>query len=160
LAQKAAVEQQAWMVAGVKSVDASELEIEWSPSAGKKRPFPTNISDFELKEAVTRRLLGNPRVAPYRIKVITENGMVYLSGTVGNLLAKHAAHQEAQDTQGAWWIKNRIRIRPPLERSDADITVVIRSALLRDPYLNRLEIVVRVLDNKAYLSGEAYIPGI
>jgi osmotically-inducible protein OsmY len=77
-----------------------------------------------------------------------------LTGTVGNLQAKREAEEEALDTLGIWRVKNFLRVRPPMVRSDDEIARDIRARLRDDPYVDRYEIEVSVINGKAYLRGE------
>jgi osmotically-inducible protein OsmY len=76
-----------------------------------------------------------------------------LRGTADNLKAKRAAAQDARNTVGVLNVKNRLKVRPGLDRSDAEIAESIRKALARNPYVEDYEITVEVDNNVASLYG-------
>jgi len=140
---------------GVRSVDASDLKVEWwarDRMLDKERY--SDLTDEQIHDAIKDALLYDPRVASFRPEVKVENGVVTLTGTVSNLKAKRSAAQTAANTAGVWRVKNRLKVRPTDERTDSEIAQDIRNDLLIDPYVDRYEIDVDVEDGVARLTGE------
>ncbi len=142
----------AW-VYGVHSVDTSDLTVDPNLRDEAQRESKYVIkSEDEVKEAVEDALIYDPRVLSFDINVDVVGNVVTLRGEVDNLKAKRAAAQVARNTIGVAAVKNRIKVRPETYL-DEDIARNIRNAIARDPYLERFEIDVSVIDGTAYLSG-------
>ncbi|MBD3384096.1 BON domain-containing protein [candidate division KSB1 bacterium] len=142
----------AW-VTGVTAVDGSGLSIEWWAADEMSKNRMGFQSDDDIKQAIKDALMLDPRVYSFDPKVQVENGVVTLKGVVGNLKAKKAAEKDAENTIGVWRVKNRIRVRPADQPQDETITEEIKEAVARDPYLQRENIDVFVMNGKVYLSG-------
>lgn len=151
-AEKSEAESEAWMVPGVSSV-ANRLDVKWWLDGGTAE-WEDGWTDADTKRAIESALLTNPRVKSFNVVTTVDDGVATLTGTVDNLLARRAAEEEAEDTLGVWRVKNYLRVRPPVTRSDADIANDIRESLRRDPYVDRYDITVSVYNGKAYLTGE------
>jgi osmotically-inducible protein OsmY len=55
---------------------------------------------------------------------------------------------------GVWAVKNRLKVRPDTPLSDGRIEDNVESALLRDPYVDRYQILVSAVRGEVYLYGE------
>lgn len=141
-------------VAGVTSVK-DELEVKWwsRDSMQRKKKYVT-WSDEKIKDAVKDAFLYDPRVLSFNPDIEVEDGVVTLSGQVADLKAKRAAEQDAEDTVGVWRVKNFLRVRPKDRPSDQTLKDRVLKALRRDPYVDKIEVAVVVLNGKVYLSGE------
>jgi osmotically-inducible protein OsmY len=107
-----------------------------------------------MRQGIENALLTNPRVNSFNVVTAVENGVATLTGQVSNLQAKRTAEQEAEDILGVWRVKNFLRVRPSLSRTDTEIAQDIRNALYRNPYVDRYDIAVNVYNGKAFLTGE------
>jgi len=140
-------------VAGISAVNSSGLEVDWwarDPEQRKKKYLVRD--DAKIKQAVEDALLYDPRINRFNITVMVEDGRVTLQGTVDNLLAKRSAARDARNTVGVWHVRNLIKVRPtgPGDRLIAD---AVEDALLMDPYVEKYQIDVSVVDGEVYLSG-------
>lgn len=152
--EKTLARSDSW-VAGVKSVDADNLTVEWWSRDDMQRTTAwTNLDDEKIAEAVEDALLYDPRVYSFKLKVSVEDGIVTLRGTVDNLKAKRAAAQDAKNTVGVWQVKNFVKVRPVEMRTNEAIRQDIEHAFQRDPYINRFEITVNVIGGDVYLYGD------
>lgn len=143
----------AW-VAGVKTVDNSKLEVEgWAKDEVRKKQKQQRRSDAEIKQAIKDAFLYDPRLLSFNPQVEVEDGIVTLTGTVGNLKAKNAAERDARNTVGVWRVKNLLKVRPEAEISDEEIAASIRKALNRDPIVTRADVRVSVFNGYAYFYG-------
>ncbi len=149
--EKNEAETEAWWVAGVKSVTNS-LDVKWWLDADTSEW--DGWTDADMRQAVESALLTSPRVKSFNVTTTVEDGVATLTGTVDNLAAKRAAEEEADDVLGVWRVKNYLRVRPPVTRSDAEIASNVRDALRRNPYVDRYDIKVSVYNGKAHLNGE------
>lgn len=151
--EKRMAETDAW-VAGVTSVDSSKLSVEgWARDDKLRGDKYVVKSKDELRDAVKDALLYDPRVMSSNVDVEVAGSMVTLRGDVNNLTAKRAAEQDAQNTVGVSYVDNRLKVRLDAWPDDSEIAEGIRNALLRDPYVERFEVTVAVLDGTAHLYG-------
>ncbi|MBT1070334.1 BON domain-containing protein [Pelotalea chapellei] len=137
-------------VAGVKKVDASELEV---TSPAGKQPEEPMVTDAQIQQAVVNALQVDPRTSTYKISVDVTGRVATLRGTVETLEAKRAAKQDAMNTRGIIAVKNRLKVQPTLELDDASVAKRVREALAADPLVESYQIGVSVIGNVAYLSG-------
>ena len=79
-------------------------------------------------------------------------GIVTLSGSVDNLLAKGRAVKIAEGIRGVLGVINRISVTP-VSRPDADLRKDILAALLQDPATESYQVTVAVQDAFATLTG-------
>lgn len=152
-AEKTQAIQDIW-VAGVRSVDATGLEVEWwtRDEMRKKQPFVPK-PDEEIRTAVEDVFLYDPRVASFKVDVDVDMGLVTLSGVVDSLIAKRSAEMDAHHTAGVQWVENRLKVRLAEPRPDDRIEEDVRNALQRNSLLDRYEFTVSVMNQTAYLYG-------
>lgn len=152
-AEKRRATQEAW-VAGVTNVNVSELRVErWARDndlrAGKYQPKP----DDEVRRAVETQLLYEPLVLGAEVKTEVEEGVVTLRGTLDSLMSRRIAERTAREVVGVKRVVNRITVEPEVDRTDAEITSAVESALQRSPDVNRYEIFTSVNDDIVTLTG-------
>ncbi|MFZ5907052.1 MAG: BON domain-containing protein [Nitrospirota bacterium] len=153
LAEKSHAYADAW-VAGVKSVNCDDLEVKWWLDDELKREDKyTHKSDLELEQAIKDALLYDPRTFSFNVGVSVNNGIATLTGIVDNLAAKNAAEQDAKNTIGVNSVYNLIKVRPENAPSDDKLKKDITKAMADDPIVDRFDISVTVLNQKAYLYG-------
>lgn len=151
--EKSRAINKAW-VNGVTAVDTSDLEVaRWARDEDLRKGKYVIKPDDEIQRAIQAALVQDPRVDSTNVRVQVLAGIVTLRGAVANLQAKQAAAQDARHTVGVINVKNRLKVRPSEARSDEAIAEDIRNALERDPYLERYEIVIDVIDGTVYLNG-------
>jgi osmotically-inducible protein OsmY len=153
-AERSRARTDAW-VTGVESVDASGLKVEWWARDEMRRSsrYPA-LTDQEIEKAVRDALVYDPRVFSFNPDVSVEGGVVTLTGKVEDYRAKRAAEDTAQNTVGVWRVKNHLRVRPAVRPDDKELAEKVRKALARDPYVERQEIDVVVLNGNVYLYGD------
>jgi osmotically-inducible protein OsmY len=159
MAEKARAYADAWVV-GTKSVDVGELEVDHSKYEKMERQKQYVPKDAEIKVAIERTFFYDPRLGSQKPKIIVDQGVVTLTGVVGNLAAREAAEEDARNTVGVWRVKNHLKVRPSVGPAsmampdhDREITETVRVALLRDPYVQQHEIDVSVVNGAAILNG-------
>ncbi len=143
-------------VYSVNSVDTSNLKVErWARDQDLRKDKFAEKSEEQIEDAVKDALFYDPRVSSFNItpEADAETDSVTLRGTVDNLKAKRAAEQDARSTVGVIAVDNRIKVRPSPLVSDEKIESRVRRSLLRDPYVNRYEITVDVINGVANLYG-------
>jgi len=143
-------------VAGVTSVDASGLSVEWWERDRFRRSLPAIYdNDLAISRAVRDAFLFDPRVTLYEPDVEVHNGTATLSGEVPTLDAKRAAEADARDTVGVLWVVDDIEVHPRVSLDDDLLEHRILRAFNMDPVLRDREgISVSVSDGVALLSGQ------
>lgn len=152
-AEKSEAELKSW-VRGVREVDSSGLEVErWARDDELRKNKYVNKPDREIEEAIRDALLYDPRVLSTEVIPYCEMGRVTLKGTVNDLRTKLAAGEDARNTVGVVSVDNKIKVRPTERLTDEEIETDLTAAIERDPFLERFEIIVTVVDKTAYLGG-------
>ncbi len=152
--EKRTAETVAWTV-GAKSVDTSDLAVKWwARDEMKRQSLFSDINDDSIEDAVDDAWLYDPRVNAFELTASSNHGKVTLTGEVDNLAAKWAAGRDARNTNGVWNVTNLIRVRTTEYRADDEVADDIRAALIRDPYVDRYDIDVDVINGRAYLTGK------
>jgi osmotically-inducible protein OsmY len=152
--EKSRAEVDALMVAGVREVDASGLEVRfWARNENLRGAKYSDLSDERIADAVRDAFLMDPRVKSFNPDIDVEKGTVNLTGWVDNLSAKMAAEETARNVVGVWRVKNFLKVRPAVESDDDAIARKVREALSRDPYVDRYDIAVNVQHGDVNLYG-------
>ena len=123
-------------------------------STAPARAAGENPADQEIADAVSDELFSDSGVTGATIDVFVSDGIVTLTGTANNLLAKERATRIASAVKGVVSVVNSIAVVPPITRSDAQIRDDVKTALLTDPATDSYEVTVEVEDNAVTLSGE------
>jgi len=141
-------------VAGVSAVDDQDLTVaKWARNeAMRKNKFAVK-TDEALGKAIEDALIYDPRVLAFNIEPEVDGSVVTLRGKVASLQAKRAAEGTARRTVGVTRVVNRLKVRPA-ERDDERIEREVRAALVRDPYVERFELTVSVVDGVVRLYGD------
>ncbi len=113
----------------------------------------SKLPDNRIRDAVEDELSRDYAIAPDAIDVEVTHGVVELSGTASNLLAKRHAIDEAQAVRGVLSVVDRIEVFPLLQRTDVEIRRAADQALLYDATTESWEIDVDVKAGVATLSG-------
>lgn len=158
LPEKSLAIADAW-VSGVRSVDASNLEIKyWARDPRLRVDKYVKKSDSEIDSAIQLAYTYDYRVRNYDVTVNVQNGYVTLTGDVKNLMEKEAAKSDAMDIVGVWEVDNRIKVRPDILYSDKDILGRVRSAFENNQYLNKYKFNLNVYNGKLYIDGKVDTP--
>ena len=110
----------------------------------------------ELQEDVLQELRYEPSVDASRIGVITEDGIVTLTGTVKNYAEEYAAVHAAQRVSGVKAVADKIRVELPSEhiRDDEDIARAAARSLKWDVWVPHDNIKIKVENGWITLEGE------
>lgn len=109
-------------------------------------------TDKEITNAVYREMMLNATTPAYMIDVETSSGIVTLTGSVNNILARDRSVKIARTVRGVRAVINQIEVIAGY-RSDANVQIDVRTALLNDPATDLYEIKVDVKDAEVTLSG-------
>lgn len=141
--EKVTAEQAAKRLRGVKAV-ANDLEV--------RPPFPAQLNDTEIAQAVVRALEWHVSVPHERIKARVTNGMVALEGSVDSWYQRQEAEAAARGLKGVKGIANLITIQPALKA--ADVKTRIESAFRRSAEIDANRIQVETTDGTVTLRGQ------
>jgi osmotically-inducible protein OsmY len=111
------------------------------------------IKDRDITLAVENQLINDDAVPFDSIDVHTHEGIVTLSGSVDNLVAKERSVKLAETIKGVRAVVNLIEV-DPVSRTDEQIVKEVKSALFDYPATDRLGIKVTVTRGMVTLAGE------
>lgn len=131
------------IVAGVPTLVSPPLR------AAEIMPTPT---DERITTTVTRDLLQEENVRLGRVGVTTDHGIVTLSRSVDDLLAKERAVRIAESIRGVRGVLDEITVAP-VSRPDEDIRKDVLAALMQDPATDSYQVAVSVQGAVATLTG-------
>ena len=110
------------------------------------------IPDGAITSALESDFLSDRDVSSNPIDVTTSHGMVTLSGSAANLLAKRRAVRIAETVRGVLGVVDNIVVTP-VSRPDEDIREDIVTALRNDPATESYQVTVSVKDGVVTLTG-------
>jgi osmotically-inducible protein OsmY len=85
--------------------------------------------DTDLRSRVERQLDWEPQITSTQIGVSAVDGIVTLSGFVHSYAERLAAERAAVRTYGVSAVANDLEVKPPFQKTDADIVSAALSAL-------------------------------
>jgi len=112
-----------------------------------------DIDDPEITSAIEIEYWEDESVASNQIDVETNEGIVILSGSVSNILAKERAEKIAEAVVGVRSVINRIEVKPRGDRTDRELRSAIIRALIADPVTESYEIQTKVGNGVVTLTG-------
>ncbi|MBD3332909.1 BON domain-containing protein, partial [candidate division GN15 bacterium] len=110
------------------------------------------MTDADITLAVMDALTYDPGVSGYLVDVETDNGIVTLSGSATNLLAKRRAARLAETIKGVRSVVNNITVKS-LDRPDMEVRDDVVDALAANPATDTWEIEVTASDGVVELNG-------
>jgi osmotically-inducible protein OsmY len=113
-------------------------------------------SDEDIKRDIIDELFWDERVDASNINVEVREGVVTLSGTVPNYLARKAAYRDTWLIRDVFDVENMIAVTYPdtIEvPNDADLRDMSRSTLVWNADINSKDIDVRVTNGEVVLTG-------
>lgn len=112
-----------------------------------------SVEDRDISRHLENEFLTDTNVPSDSIDIETNNGIVALRGSTGNILAKERAENIAAATVGVRGVINRIEVKPGVDIPDPEIKESVEEALLLDPATESYEVDVQVDDGTVILSG-------
>ncbi|MBD3349036.1 MAG: BON domain-containing protein, partial [Candidatus Eisenbacteria bacterium] len=125
----------------------SGMLLLWTALAGAVEPTAEDVED-----AVALALKTEPGVPGESIDVEVDGGIVTLTGSVGNILAKERAARVAETVRGVRSTVNLLKVYAPA-RPDEGVKADVVQALMTDPVSETWEVDVSVADGVVTLSG-------
>ena len=120
-------------------------------AAGAKQ----TITDRGITIAVEKALIQEQGVSPNNVDVSTSQGIVTLSGSVNDLLAKARAVKIAESIRGVLGVIDLTTVTP-VTRPDEDIRKDVLMALMQDPATESYQVAVSVHNAVATLTGSVH----
>lgn len=114
-----------------------------------------SIADLDVTAQVEEEILLDPAIPFDPIDVQTHNGVVSLTGTVTNLLAKERATRVAEIVRGVRSVINQIEVQPKVSLSRNQLRKAVENAFVYDTATESFEIEVDVEDR-----GEITLSGV
>jgi osmotically-inducible protein OsmY len=112
-----------------------------------------DVEDKNITNHIETEFWADDSVPSNAIDVTTNEGIVTLTGSVDNILAKDRALKIAEAMVGVRAVVNRITVMPPVTRTDDEIEKAVKNALLADPATDSYEVNVNVDDGVIKLTG-------
>ena len=110
------------------------------------------LTDSIIERAVQEELNHHPEVPSHLIDVTSVNGVVALTGSIDNLLAKERAVEIARAVKGVKGVVNHLEVKP-VAIPDERIHDMIVAALFDDPITESYEYEIEVKDGRVELKG-------
>lgn len=108
-------------------------------------------SDEAITDSLYSRLDQAPEIPADSINISTADGIVKLSGSIGNLLAKERATELSQSVVGVISVINNLKVTT--DRADEAIQKDVMEALTTDPTTENWQIAAEVQNGKVTLTG-------
>ena len=153
-AEKRRAVNHAWLP-GIKEVEPQMLKVSrWARDKDLRHEKYVPRSDEQIKDAVDKAILYDPRVLSTKVDTQVNNKLVTLTGRVNYLSAKKAAAQDAKNTVGVIRVKNQIKVTPvPVAENGTELEQKILNKFRRDTYVDNLDISVTALSGVVSLYG-------
>ncbi len=117
------------------------------------------LSNQSISDAVEDEITDDRAVPADKIDVKTSEGVVTLSGTVDNILAKDRAGKIAETVKGVTAVRNSITVSPAEKTPDAVIVDRIKKAISMNPATDSYRTKVTVSKGIVTLSGRVHSYG-
>lgn len=112
-----------------------------------------HANDQAIKDRVEEILRNTSRVDAREVRVEVSDACVTLTGEVDSAIEKRHARHLAEDTEGVRMVRDELRIRNFVRRSDAELAEEVRHALLRDAFVDGGQIEVYASNGEIRLDG-------
>lgn len=112
------------------------------------------LSDAEITTALKTEFGVRPILSAESFNISTNEGIVQLTGTADNILAKDRAEKIALAVKGVRGVVNQIEVKAS-GRSDEEILKDVQKAMLMNPAADSYEVQAKVADGKVTLTGNA-----
>jgi osmotically-inducible protein OsmY len=141
-------------VTGAVAVRSDQVEVQpWARADMINWSARSAAGDDHTEGAIESSWMQRPRLRAAGLEAFVSDGVATITGTVDNLRARQVAESVALHTVGVRRVKNHVKVRPDNAPTTPMIEQSIREALQRDPYTNRLDFDVNVVNGQARLTG-------
>jgi osmotically-inducible protein OsmY len=115
---------------------------------------PVYRLDIEIRQDLRHRIITSSMIKSENLGVRVENGVVFLTGTVGSSVERDEVSLLAAEVRGVKGIENHIEVAYKFKRPDVEIQKDVLTKLANDIYLFGSHIAVAVKNGFVTLSGE------
>lgn len=106
-----------------------------------------DLTDAAIRAAVANELVTDVVLMPTQLDVAVEDGIVTLTGTADNLLARERSAAIARTVRGVRSVIDLVRVPPRDDLTADELAAATKRALLRDPAADSYEIQVTASDD-------------
>lgn len=118
----------------------------------KSSDAQASLSDADIRAAVVDELFRSSHILGSSLVVGCKDGIVDLTGSVDNLLAKNRAVAVVESVRGVRVVSDRIRVTP-VSRPDTEIIRDVRNALKYEPATSTYAVKVDAAGGIVHLTG-------
>ncbi|MDP1722882.1 MAG: BON domain-containing protein [Candidatus Gottesmanbacteria bacterium] len=146
-------------VTGVLSFTGCNKTQEDASKSAAGTTVGTEIDDSIITTKVKSKLLADPDIKDFDLKVETHKGDVQLSGFVGNQAQIDRAIVVARSVEGVKNVDNKVSLKKDsvttmgIKVDDSVVTSKVKSSLLADPDIKSFDIAVVTHNGEVQLSG-------
>lgn len=112
------------------------------------------LNDSELEKLVRQSLNQDSRIDTREVNVRVIDGVVYLTGTVDSAAERAAVREAVEQSIPVDMVVDELLLRNYVDRSDEELAVAVKVALLRDPNLEAAPMIVSATSGVVTLSGK------
>jgi osmotically-inducible protein OsmY len=109
--------------------------------------------DQQLHDRINAAFVLDERLSSQPIRILVEDGIVILQGTVQSFRRKLAAQQIAAQFDYVRELRNELRVEPSTVESDDDVAAAVRTSLAADADITRAAVTVAVNRGEVTLTG-------
>ncbi|MCE9550221.1 MAG: BON domain-containing protein [Betaproteobacteria bacterium] len=146
-------------VTGVLSFTGCNKTQENASKSATGTTVGTEIDDSIITTKVKSKLLADPDIKGFDLKVETHKGDVQLSGFVGNQAQIDHAIMITQSVEGVKNVDNRVNLKKDssttvgIKVDDSIVTSKVKSSFLADPDIKSFDIAVVTHNGEVQLNG-------
>ncbi len=112
------------------------------------------MTDTNIEIAIEDELMLDQAVSSHLVDIQSTDGIVTLTGSVDNLLAKERALAITETVKGVRSVVNRIQVTPVIQKTDIEIHTDVIEALLANPVTELFDLEISVDDTVVTLKGQ------
>jgi osmotically-inducible protein OsmY len=113
------------------------------------------LADADVTAAVLREVQRDPTIGDNVVEVVTKDGVVDITGTVDNLLAKQRATRHAEAVRGVRVVANRVSVQPQ-RVDDTVLARRVKDALHANAATEDFQISARAKNGVVTLKGNVH----
>lgn len=117
-----------------------------------------NQNDCDLLTKIRDRIKWDKRVSLADLEIVVQGSSVIVSGYVDTSYKKSAALEVISNTEGVWFLEDRIVVPADYFRADDEINKILKEELEELVKIGGEHIEVSVLDGIVKLEGEVFRP--
>lgn len=112
------------------------------------------LADRQIEESIRRFLAADSRVDTGEVDVHVEDRTVFVSGSVDSAAERQAVLDDIRAAVGVQDVVDDLILRNYIERTDEELTEIVRHSLARDSSVGPSSILVQASKGAVTLSGQ------